>query len=253
MPRKARTKSRSGIYHIMLRGINKQLIFEDDEDKRRFLEVLKRYKERCHFQLYGYCLMNNHVHLLMREGDEPLSLILKRISSSYVYWYNNKYDRFGHLFQERFKSENVEDRAYFLTVLRYIHQNPLKAGLSPDVFDSSWTSIQEYTQKATIVDVDLALNQFSANRKTALVGFKAHMQQITNDRCLDEKVIVRISDSEIMSYMRELGISNSSVLQQLDRESRNDILRELKKLNGISIRQLSRVTGVSKSVIQRLT
>jgi putative transposase len=129
MARKERKKSRSGIYHIMLRGINRQTIFEDEEDKRKFLETLKKYKDVSKYQLYSYCLMDNHVHLLIREMDETIAEAIKRISSSYVYWYNLKYERVGHLFQERFKSERVESEVYFLTVLRYIHQNPLKAGL----------------------------------------------------------------------------------------------------------------------------
>ncbi|WP_332310325.1 MULTISPECIES: transposase [Metabacillus] len=136
IPRVARTKSSSGIYHIMLRGINRQTIFEDDEDKIKFLVTLKKYKEISKFQLYSYCLMDNHIHLLLKESGETISESIKRISSSYVYWYNNKYERCGLLFQERFKSENVENILYFLTVLRYIHQNPLKAGLAKTVFDS---------------------------------------------------------------------------------------------------------------------
>ena len=127
MPRQARKKSNSGVYHIMLRGINRQLIFEDDEDMQRFIETLKRYKDECGYSLYAFCLMGNHIHLLLKEGEEPISTILKRIAGSYVYWYNWKYGRSGHLFQDRFKSEPVEDDAYFLTVLRYIHQNPVKA------------------------------------------------------------------------------------------------------------------------------
>ncbi|WP_442596711.1 transposase [Neobacillus sp. D3-1R] len=128
MSRKGRRKSQSGVYHIMLRGINRQTIFEDDEDRQKFLETLKKYKDISQFQLYSYCLMDNHVHLLVREMEETLSDAIKRVSSSYVYWYNFKYERVGHLFQERFKSENVENTSYFLTVLRYIHQNPVRQG-----------------------------------------------------------------------------------------------------------------------------
>ena len=75
------------------------------------------------YTLYAYCLMSNHVHLLIREGDDALGMSVKRIASSYVYYYNHKYLRDGHLFRERFKSEPVNDMAYFVTLLRYIHQN----------------------------------------------------------------------------------------------------------------------------------
>ncbi|MFA1822252.1 transposase, partial [Virgibacillus oceani] len=155
MPRGPRKKSHSGIYHIMLRGINRQTIFEDDEDKTRFLETLKKYKAISKYQIYSFCLMDNHIHLLLKETEESLSEIIKRISSSYVYWYNMKYGRSGHLFQERFKSENEESTTFFLTVLRYIHQNPVKAGLVRNVFESRWTSVNEYIHRVQIVDIDM--------------------------------------------------------------------------------------------------
>ena len=144
MPRQARRKSESGIYHIMLRGINRQVIFEDEEDNLKFLETLKNYKAVSGYKLFAYCLMSNHIHLLLRVEKEYLDLIIKRIAGSYVYWYNWKYKRNGHLFQDRFKSEPVEDDAYFLTVIRYIHQNPIKAGLSKTIDDYKFSSYNEY-------------------------------------------------------------------------------------------------------------
>ena len=88
MPRRARRKSESGIYHIMLRGINRQVIFEDEEDNLKFLETLKNYKAVSGYKLFAYCLMSNHIHLLLRVEKEDLDLIIKRIAGSYVYWYN---------------------------------------------------------------------------------------------------------------------------------------------------------------------
>jgi putative transposase len=252
MPREARKKSRSGIYHIMLRGINRQTIFEDDEDKTKFLETLKKYKDISKYDLYSYCLMDNHVHLLLRESEETISEAIKRISSSYVYWYNLKYERCGHLFQERFKSENVENRAYFLTVLRYIHQNPMKAGLVKNVFEYKWISLHEYVGKVKIVDIDVGLRLFSSDRKKAIKLFIQYMNELNDDQCLDDQVKVRMSDSEVREYLRKLGIINSSLLQQMEKGNRDETLVKLKQLNGVTVRQLSRITGISKSVIQRV-
>src|SRR5699024_9661949 len=171
MARKPRRKSNSGIYHSVIRGINRQIIFEDDEDKERLLETISRFKETCNYKLYGYCFMDNHIHLLIREVHEPISLTMKRISASYVYWYNNKYSRSGHLFQGRFKSETVETPRYFKTVLRYIHQNPLKANLVKNVFECQWTSLKEYLDRACIIDIDYAFDLFSPNRTKAIRQF----------------------------------------------------------------------------------
>ena len=108
MPRMSKQKSSTGIYHIILRGINRQIIFEANEDKKKFLEILKKYKGGARYKIYAYCIMDNHVHILIKEGKEPLLKIMKRIGVSYVYWYNYKYERSVHLFQDRYKSELVK-------------------------------------------------------------------------------------------------------------------------------------------------
>jgi REP element-mobilizing transposase RayT len=92
--------------------------------------TLGTYKAEFNCQICAYCLMKNHVHLLIRIGQEDLQHFMRKVGAKYVYWYNWKYDRVGGLFQDRYKSEPVEDDGYFLTVLRYIHQNPVKAGRS---------------------------------------------------------------------------------------------------------------------------
>ena len=144
MPRKARKKSESGIYHIILRGQNRQMIFKDDEDKEKFLQTLEECKRKSGFKLYGYCLMGNHIHLLLHELKDETGMIMRRIGAGYVYWYNWKYRRCGHLFQDRYKSEAVETDEYFMTVLRYIHRNPVKAGLVKRMSDYKWSSYNEY-------------------------------------------------------------------------------------------------------------
>ncbi|SLL06994.1 Transposase and inactivated derivatives [Mycobacteroides abscessus subsp. abscessus] len=212
MARNPRKKSVNGIYHIIIRGINRQIIFEDKDDKIQYLKTLKRYKAISKYKLYGYCLMDNHIHLLCKEIDESISDVVKRISSSYVHWYNAKYERSGHLFEGRFKSETVEEVRYFLTVLRYIHQNPLKAGMAKSVLNCKWTSIREYVDNSNLVDTELALQLFSYNEKKALELFKAYTCNLNEENCLDVKNSVKITDQEVLVIMRSLGIPNSSAL-----------------------------------------
>lgn len=197
--------------------------------------------------------MDNHIHLLIRETDEPIGLAIKRISSSYVYWYNTKYERCGHLFQERFRSENVESKRYFLTVLRYIHQNPVKAGLAENVFEANWTSINEYFGSASLIDVDFGLGLFSGgDGKTATQRFVDYLGATNDDKCLDYWEQVRMTDSEVKECLQVMGIPNSSILQQMEKDERDAVLLQLKETTGVSLRQISRVTGISKSVIQRV-
>lgn len=130
MGRQARQLSESGFYHILLRGINRQHIFEEESDYTYFLKDLHNLKTDLAFAVYAYCLMSNHVHLLLREkqaGD--ISLIMKRLLTKYAMYFNRKYQRNGALIANRYKSVPVEIDEYFIPLLRYIHQNPLKAGL----------------------------------------------------------------------------------------------------------------------------
>ena len=125
----------------MLRGINRENIFGDEEDRLYFMHALDHCKEVSGFRLYAFVLMTNHIHLLIEPAGEPLDMIFRRIGIRYAMWYNKKYQRVGHLFQDRFRSENVETDLYFMTVLRYILQNPMKAGMETAPGDYRWSRV----------------------------------------------------------------------------------------------------------------
>lgn len=252
MPRKARQRSETGIYHIMMRGINKQEIFYNHKDKMKLFELMIRFKEISHFKLYGYCFMDNHVHLLLKETIEPLPVVVKRISSSYVYWFNEQHERCGHLFQERYKSEPVEDDAYFLTVLRYIHQNPIQAGLVNNFSDYRWSSFNEYMKGPIITDTDFALKIFSSEREKAVELFNAFTCENNDDRCLDYDEKGKISDEEIREKLAHHNINDLKQLLALDKQELVRLIRMLKSIDGVTLRQLSRVTGISKSALSRI-
>ena len=115
MPRTARQFSHSGYMHVIIRGNGKQILFEDYEDHYFFLSILKRYCEETEVRILAYCLMENHVHLLVHDLEGNTSQMMKKIGVSYSGYYNRKYERTGHLFQDRFRSELIEDEAYLLT------------------------------------------------------------------------------------------------------------------------------------------
>lgn len=226
-----------------MRGINRQNIFEDDEDKEKFIQVIEQYKEKCGFEIYAYCLMGNHVHILLKETQETISQIMKRISSSYVYWYNWKYQRCGHLFQERFKSEPVENDSYFLTVLRYIHQNPLKAGLVKSLEEYKWSSYHEYIKAGRIVDIGLGLELIS-QKNNKIKSFIRFNSEAANDVCMEiQEKPVRVSDEELRKIVKkEYGI-DAIQIQNEKEQMQLQILKKLKQYDGVSLRQISRVTG----------
>lgn len=250
MPREARVTSESGRYHIMLRGINKQNIFENDEDKNKYISILSEYKEKCGFEIYGFCLMSNHIHLLIKTGADPLENIFKKIGSKYVYWYNLKYDRCGHLFQDRFKSEPVDSNDYFLTVLRYIHRNPLKGGITNNL-DYKFSSYSRYASENTDGFIDTSVAE-------RLSGGKAQLLTYFNEPIEDSELFVkfekplRLNDEAAQKLL--LKISHTKTItefQLLPTEiQKSNIIKSHKK--GISIRQLNRLTGISKGIIERI-
>ena len=244
MPRAARVLSKTGTYHIMLRGINLQNIFVDDEDNECFLDTLARYQEETGYEIYAYCLMGNHVHLLMKEGNEEIGNTMRRIGVSYVYWYNWQYSRKGHLFQDRFKSEPVEDDAYFLTALRYIHQNPVKAGLTEDVETYRWSSYKEYIGQARIIKPNFALSLFASEKDKALANFRSFHMEENNDQCLDITTVKKtLSDREIRRMVLDKYNIEVAQLQNSEQKNQIEVLKYLKGLEGVSLRQLSRMTG----------
>ena len=248
MPRQQRRKSESGIYHVMLSGINQQQIFQDKEDNLKFLQIVKECKAISEFKLFAYCLMENHVHLLIKEGKEPIELIFKRIGNRFVYWYNTKYKRVGHLFQDRYRSEPVETDEYFLTVLRYIHQNPVKAGIVKSCGKYRFSSYNEYIKESKIIDDELAKEMLT---KEEFV--KYHKKEETAS-CLEIKEIKpRLTDEEAKRIIKEIsGCENIEQFQRLTSDKQNEFIAKFRKKN-ISIRQISRLTGATIGIIRKFS
>lgn len=248
MPRQARKKSNSGTYHIMLRGVNGQQIFEDQEDCDKFLQILKDCKVISEYKLFAYCLMGNHIHLLLQETKEPIELLMKRIATRFVYWYNIKYHRAGHLFQDRFKSEPIEDDSYFLTVLRYIHQNPIKAGICKTVAAYENSSYNEFFRNYDLIDSEFVF-QIIAKEDFATFNNKKVL-----DSCLDveDKPKIKVTDEQAKKIIEKISrCKNVADFQALDIKTRDKCLRLFKE-KGVSIRQISRLTGMSYYIIQKV-
>jgi REP element-mobilizing transposase RayT len=249
MPRDARKLSETGIYHVMLRGINQTQLFYDNDDRSAFLERLVRFKNECGFSLYAYCLMGNHIHLLLEPTDVALPVIIQKLTLSYSHWFNAKYDRSGYLFQGRYKSEPVNDDGYLLTLLVYIHNNPVKIG---EVI-TSWTSYGEYVSTPRIVDTTLILDILNADYSKARGQFIELMEASPKDeaRPLGLKRQTGIKDSQALEIIKRIAhVSACSDLLNGDKDERDRVLALLKK-EGLPIRQISRLTEINRGIIQR--
>ncbi len=197
--------------------------------------------------------MDNHVHLLINESEQDVGSIMKRIGVGYVSWYNRKYNRRGHLFQDRFKSEVVETDEYVLSVLRYIHQNPLKAGLVNKVEDFRGSSYVEYIGSYNIIDGDFILGLFSEQKETAVKAFKKFMAEKADEiGYLEAHEKSMLSDEDVKGIIQQAAnVKTPAALQAMKKEERDGYLREIKLVGGTSTRKIARLTGISQSVISR--
>ena len=244
MARRARERCESNTYHVMLRGINRQQIFLDQEDNQRFLEVLEQCREISGFRLFAYCLMGNHVHLLLRACEEPLEQVMKRIGTRYVVWYNKKYSRTGHLFQDRYRSEAVTDDAYCLTVIRYILNNPVKAGMCRRAEDYRWSSTSDYYSGGGITDTAFAEGMLG--REALLEYLKAGAEDI----CMDDTPS-RISDRLALKIvLNTVGGEDVTACLRKISDQPEQYVASLRKA-GLSIRQISRLTGLSVGIVRK--
>ena len=263
MPRHARKLSDTGVYHVMLRGINRQDIFEDDEDYRQMTGCLRslteRYDENGHLlqplcTFYAYCLMSNHVHLLLREREDTVSEVVKKLGIAYAHYFNKKYGRNGHLFQDRFRSEPVDCMDYFVVLLRYIHQNPVKSGIVETVEDYPWSSWNEYIGNDVQGNPLCAVSSVLAriDRCDLAEWISTPVDDYKDMLDIDTEESQSLSDNDIRTFLLKThGIVNPLMVQSLEKGRRNYVLKSA-KVFGAGIRQLSRLTGVSFGIIQKL-
>ena len=147
MPRRVRELEDNAIYHIFARGNNRQKIFQDKEDYPVYRAILQEAKARYSFQIYHYCLMTNHVHLLLRVAEGAgLPKLMHWIQLGYARYHQKKYRYCGHLFQGRFRSPRIPEESYYLQCGRYIERNPVKAGMVTEAAEYAWSSAPYYVR-----------------------------------------------------------------------------------------------------------
>ena len=240
-----RRTSATGFYHVILVGNNHQRIFEDREDCRKFLYVLSDSRQTYGFTILAYCLMTNHVHLLIRPGKIALSNVFMSFGARYVRWYNEKYARTGHLFQERYKSKPVNDLPYLLTVVRYIHLNPVKAGICRTPQQYEFSSFSSYF-KDPMIDSSYMLTLISRDE---FVGFHSVPN---DDECMDidRKTEKMLTDPQAIGEMTRIsGCKNATEFQRLAQSARDEALHQM-LASGVRIRQASRITGISYHIVR---
>ncbi|MBD3392540.1 MAG: hypothetical protein GF418_10685 [Chitinivibrionales bacterium] len=194
MPRKARLHSPGLVHHVMARGIDGRAVFIDDADRNRFLDLLSRGLSRVSYKCYGWSLMPNHYHLVIRASEEPLGPFMRRLNSTYARYFNRKNERKGYVFQDRFKSIPTQDQLYLEELIRYVHLNPLRAGICRDFrvlnryLWSGHSCIMGYAKRG-FQDVKTMLRRFGRDNESARKAYLGFLKKGVED---DETDFVRL-------------------------------------------------------------
>ena len=177
MARPLRLEYPGAVYHVIARGNERRAVFREDRDRELYLERLEHYQKRFGFRVYAYCLMTNHIHLAVETGKVPLSRIMLGLQGSYTQAFNRRHGRVGHLFQGRYKSLVVQKDPYLLALVRYIHENPVLAGIVRKPPDYRWSSDRWYRRRGGPgwLDVNSVLGMFGRRRRAAVRAYATFM------------------------------------------------------------------------------
>jgi len=182
MPRQARLDIPGALHHIMVRGINRSTIFDDNDDKAKFLERLSENIIEGKSSVYAWVLMDNHAHILFKSGEDGISALMRKQLTWYAQYYNRRHNRTGHLFENRYKSILCDEDNYLLALVRYIHLNPVRAKIV-----STMEQLDHYPwsgHRAVIgkikhpwMDIDHVLSEFGTTRRKAVNEYRRFMQE----------------------------------------------------------------------------
>ena len=252
MPRAQREVSEGDVYHVFARGIGRQLIFEDDMDRKRFLKTMGELLHDCNGRLLAWVLMGNHFHLLLGMPLDDLSDFMRDLLRTYAQYFNKRHGREGHLFQGRFGSQPITSDEQLMACVRYIHRNPFEGGICKTL-DYKWSSYRGYLQGAAVTSTDFMLELFDGT--SSFVEFhkawddnRFEFNDVDEPACGEAKGLTDSQANETAVSL--LGANWREKLPGLSKTERNAQLRQLKE-NGLSVRQIERFTGLGRNIIQR--
>lgn len=221
MARPLRIHLPEAIYHVLNRGNNQQDIFLEEKDYQHYLQILKRYKDKFGFKFFAYCLMPNHVHLLLQtSGKSTISQIMQGVTIAHTRYYHYIRKTSGHIWQGRFKSPLVSDDEYLLTVMRYIEQNPIRAGLVKNLEQYPWSSFFANTSPLTDSIIDREQNPVFLN-----------LGKDIEERCKNYRrwVVSSLEDNQLKEIQGSLNGQRQYISSQFH-EHIEERLRLIKKI-----------------------
>jgi len=235
MARPLRMEFPGAFYHIIVRGNQRQDIFVEDQDRVEYLRRLKHYKKECGFILYAFVLMTNHFHLLIETRNYPISKIMQLINLTYTQYFNKKYGKVGHLFQGRYKSFLCDRDEYLLSLVRYIHLNPVRAKLVKEPQEYRWSSYNSYlTEAKDLIDTDRVLRVFSERVSHARIRYRDFIQEAIGEGRNEE--FYRAIGQQVLGsdkFLDEVESKIGKIDRPLRKPSLQQILSAVKEVTGI--------------------
>ncbi|MGI5822599.1 MAG: transposase [Dethiobacteria bacterium] len=251
-------ESPTGYYHAMMRGNNREAIFYKNSEKRLFLELLQQQVDDKNISLAAYCLMDNHVHLLICSSLQEMSEAIKWINIKFAGNYNYKYQRVGHVFQGRFRSEIIDTERYFLQAMRYIHNNPVKAKIVKKAQSYEWSSYNSYIgHKCSVIaatEIQKVIALFS-NSIRDYANF--HLEEDDNEFLEIEEDLQKEREEKagqiIKRYLRQrdtgAGIEG---LLGLEKDIKENIIKEMISKTHLTHRRIAELMGVSRGMVHSI-
>ena len=240
MARGPRNYTNMLFYHIMVQGINKEYIFNKAEDKRQYLKFINKVKDEIDIYVVSYCIMDNHVHLLIKENSiECLSRFMHKVNTLYAMYYNKKYNRVGYVFRDRYKSQVIYSEKQLYTCINYIHNNPVKAGICMFASEYDYSSYNEYIKN--IEKIQKNINGLFTKEEI-------------EDKNEDFLEIEEEKEIEIKNAIGEHMRIHNVNFDTLKNEKKNlkDIINMLKNNYGLSLRQISTYINVGRETVRNI-
>ena len=246
MPRRAREYADTGFYHVIHRGNGRQLLFEDDRSRRLFLKLLTEHTSEEEIDIIAWCLMSNHVHLILHDEGGRLSEAMHGLATSYARYFNGTTGHVGSVFQDRFTSVPIKDDRQLLRAVRYVHENPAKAGIA-EIERYPWSSYGDYlrgsgiTHTATVLDMLGGPDGFL--RFCSDGGYGWYYARVSR----------KVSDDDALQAARAALCGGDpgaiKALPRLERDAALCLLRDA----GVTLKQIERLTGIGRSTVMRAT
>jgi len=233
----------SSFFHIITQGINKEKIFDTDENKERYLKLIYRNNEG--IDIIAYCIMSNHAHILVKiDSIDNMQQWMKKVNTGYAMYYNKRNDRVGYVFRDRYKSQVIRNEKHLYTCIDYIHENPVKAhicGKKEEYDFSSYISKYKGNQNEVKMQIAQMFNNIEENSKKEKFEFIESEEESKEENC----------QNIINDFLNEKGIY---VEQLIKREKiLIELIKILKFQNNISYRIMEKILGISREKLRLLS